>query len=419
MFCLACQIAVGAWAENSPGNDVTRAIELYKKGDMQGCSDLLRQATSGSARNNALAHYYLANALVAIHRAAEARAHYEAVYKLAPSGSLHELAKRGILSVGGTLPQPTSTSTAKTETTEKSSGPKRGYIGFQLVNRNEIDKIVPNSPAAIAGLKEGDLIVSIGGRTTANKDTEEVSQMTVGTAETNLVCEIERQGKRFQVSIRRAAKVDYSSIAGVRGKEAKTGDPLDSSMVSILRQTGDSKQAHQQVLQALSCIPHSVKEELTQSGVKILITPSITDARPEKKGQRPEGYVHGGDYENCPGMYTTDRNTLYIAERAQIDNNPRSFNTRIPEVALHELGHAYDFNKNLVTSSEFKEAYRQDMQHLSSSLKERYYYYTQEADQGHELFAELFATANGSHDTPGLDRAFPRCYQYIKGMIAR
>src|SRR5579883_1398530 len=257
--------SAAAGSGQMPSDDLQQGISLYKKGDMKGSCEALQRAVSGNAKRNAMAHYYLANALAVLHRRAEARAEYELSYRLANSTQLKDLAKRGITSLGGNVPQARSSTDVprgrsgsdSAEASSTSSGTKRGFIGLRFINGNEVDQVVPGSPSAVAGVQPGDLFTAIDGRSTTGLDEGSVSDMTVGAAGTKMICEIERQGKRLKVTIQRAERVDFNKIAGVRAATPKTGDKLDASLITMLKQTGDTQQAYSQVLQGLSSIPHS------------------------------------------------------------------------------------------------------------------------------------------------------------------
>lgn len=284
--------------------DVDKAIALYKKGDMAGCANILRAACSSTAANNPLAHYYFANSLVAQNRLMEARKHYEAVLQLVPSGPFRAQTITALRSIGGTVPTASAATPAAATGTQEKSGPKRGFLGLTLVHANEVDQIVPKSPAAEAGVKPGDFLLSVDGQSTTGRDGRFITSLLVGMEGTEVECEFDHAGKRYKVTMKRIGQVDFNSVAGVRGRTGPaTADKLDNIMVTKLQQTADTATVYKEVIQALAAIPKQVKEELAHSDVKVVIAPSITDARPDLKGVRPEAYVHGGDYENCPGMY--------------------------------------------------------------------------------------------------------------------
>ena len=206
---------------SAAGSELERAVALYNKGDMKGCCALLSSDCAGSAKNNAMAHYYYANALMALHQTSEARAQYEAVMRLAPSGSLHDFAARALGKTGGVPAAAGASSGAGPATV---SGVARGFVGVSLMEGNEIDKVVPSSPAATAGVKPGDLIMAINGKPCNNCDVATISRMIVGQAGSQIDMEIERAGRRFRVSMKREAKVNFNSVSSLRAAGPRTAE---------------------------------------------------------------------------------------------------------------------------------------------------------------------------------------------------
>jgi len=90
-----------------------QAIDAYNKADYQRCTTLLEAACLASLANDPTAHYYLANALVKLHRVKEAKAHYETAVNLAPNTALSKYAIAGLANLGGSARGPASAAGAK------------------------------------------------------------------------------------------------------------------------------------------------------------------------------------------------------------------------------------------------------------------------------------------------------------------
>jgi len=223
-------------------------------------------------------------------------------------------------------------------------------------------------------------------------------------------------------AVRSNIKSPQSAAAQPASKQPVELDPRDASFVTVHRQTPDTNSIKSTVLAALAVVPKKVKDDIREAGCSILICPTINEANPHLKNEKPAGYIHGGGYDNCPGMFYSGTKILYIAERAQYNNSPPQLNWAAASTTLHELGHAYDFAKSHVSSGgEFEKLYKQDYERLTNSDRTRWNYYCQEngGERGRsELFAELFAithgTAGGIDERSGdLAKVFPHCYQYM------
>ena len=206
---------------------------------------------------------------------------------------------------------------------------------------------------------------------------------------------------------------------------SKQIDPLDKPMVTIHRHTQDTDEIYNNVLSALSVVPRKIKDDVKGAGCKILVCPTILEANPHLANTKAAGYVHGGGYDNCPGMFYSGTKILYIAERAAWQSSPPQLNWMAASTTLHELGHAYDYAKSGISDShEFEELYKGDYDRLTNSERTKWQYYCQDegGERGRsELFAELFAIAHGTaggidKGSGGLVNVFPHCYSYIKSI---
>lgn len=218
------------------------------------------------------------------------------------------------------------------------------------------------------------------------------------------------------------AKSSSSSKEASREKKVSLSAE-DKSMIDIFQKknTGNTEFVYDEVASALSCLSTKTKKTLRTKGCRILIAPTILAARPDLRGVKPRGYLHGGGYDNCPGMFSPSTKTLYIPEKAAWRNSPPQLNKWAMKVSLHELGHAYDFcMSNQSESIGFREAVKKDHQKLTNTLRNKYWYYTQSGSGESELFAELFSVIHGpgvALNDENMLKVFPRATEYIKGLL--
>ncbi len=210
-----------------------------------------------------------------------------------------------------------------------------------------------------------------------------------------------------------------------KGKGLKDLPLADRTMVEVYqnRKTKDTDFVLDQVASALSALEESTKRTLREGGCKILISHTILTARPDMRGVKPRGYLHGGGYDNCPGMFDPSTKTLYVPEKASWRNSPPQLNRWVKEVALHELGHAYDHClKEASERADYRKAVNQDHQKLTNTLRRTYWYYTQPGAGESELFAELFAVVHGaaeSEDQEKMPLFFPTTTKYMKDLLGK
>lgn len=197
----------------------------------------------------------------------------------------------------------------------------------------------------------------------------------------------------------------------------------DKGMIKVFqdKKTANTNFVFSEVAAALNCLSKKTKKKLREKGCRILIAPTILAARPELRGVKPRGYLHGGGYDNCPGMFEPSTKTLYIPERASWRNSPPQLNKWAQKVSLHELGHAFDFClSNESDKATFKTAVKKDHQRLTNTLRNKYWYYTQPGAGESELFAELFSVIHGPDvrlNDPNMLKVFPRTTEHIKGLL--
>ncbi|MFA5843230.1 MAG: S41 family peptidase [Coriobacteriia bacterium] len=102
---------------------------------------------------------------------------------------------------------------------------------------------IPNTPAARAGLKAGDKIISIDGVTHKTWEVDDVVRRVRGPKDTTVKLLVERDGKRFKVSVKRA-KIDVPNVESrmigrdvgyvrLMGFNAKSGKEIASAMRAL------------------------------------------------------------------------------------------------------------------------------------------------------------------------------------------
>ncbi len=434
LVCTQVAIASGA-------NDVAAGIAAYNKGDFASATSILNNALL-TQKENAIGHYYLANAYLRQGNRVEAMKHYQIALTQHPSADLSAYCQKAIKDYGGATTAGTGAATTPGTTTSANpatakagaakSGSKNGFLGI-VFQDGTVYSVFPGSPSEKAGIKAKDRILMINGISTHMLTEERVLGMLTGDVGTTVNLSIDRSGKRYQVPITRAEPVEEmrshmatQTAATKKAQASSTADDFDKTMIVIHKHTGDTDAVYAQVITALSLIPRHVKEELSNFGTKIVIARTLVDANPEMRHEKPRGYIHGGGYDNCPGMYTPNNKQIFVGERASWHNSPPQLNHWVKSTMLHEMGHAYDHCRSDESgSSSFKAAYQKDFQHLSLSEKNEHYYYCQEGDAGpSELFAELFAlnlsSAGGIDErSPSLGKSFPSCLSYIQSFVGK
>lgn len=408
--------------------------------DNQKALALIEPYVHGSGAESSQAHLWYGRVLFRLKRIPEARAEFEKVIKMGSFADATE-AKASLSEIRE--PQSIASSITK--------GGRRGYVGL-LMEGSLVKDVLPSSPAAFAKIMSGDKITEIDRRSTAHMTTEDIVKFIHGPIGTTVTLTVERKGKLYTCPIKRAeveetvgrsgrtldftqssqTSADRASQHSVRSaseamqssKQVKKADgsavtdisPTDRALVTIHRKSGDSTPVYDQVAQCLQKVRPSLKKELLDWGLKIEIVPNILEARPELKGNKPRGYIHGGDYNNCPGLFMPADKTILVAEKASIGSSPYQRNVWVASTMLHEMGHAVDYMKLATNSEEFKTAYDEDNHRLTNELRNEFYYYTQNDAGGPELFAQLFAINLGAPESDAAEMkiAFPRTWKLVQ-----
>jgi hypothetical protein len=137
----------------------------------------------------------------------------------------------------------------------------------------------------------------------------------------------------------------------------------DAAFISVLRTTEDTERIYDDVMGALNLLPHKLKEQLAALGVKIVLTPTISEAftataDPALAGN---GYVSWKEY-------SPTAKTLYIAE------GPPDTDYGLPtydDVATGLL-YAFAYLRKIDASGVFSAAIAADYERIPPELAVKY-----------------------------------------------
>ncbi len=133
----------------------------------------------------------------------------------------------------------------------------RGYIGVELPNTEVerdrgtlgrgafIARVAPGGPAAVAGLRSGDLVVEIAGKRIASSK-ELINTITVQPVDASVPVRIEREGKAMELSIRIAQRpapkdLRLSDQPDQPAEETESADGGGSPLEKLLEQLGSGE----------------------------------------------------------------------------------------------------------------------------------------------------------------------------------
>lgn len=83
----------------------------------------------------------------------------------------------------------------------------KGFLGVQLTDQGlvMVTSVLPNTPAAKAGLREGDVIIKIDGVPATNLQTT-IQNISARRAGSLMVVDVQRGAKKFQIKVKVAAR---------------------------------------------------------------------------------------------------------------------------------------------------------------------------------------------------------------------
>lgn len=431
VLVLGLSTCLKANAYEDPLKDV---LSLYRQGKYKQAIKVMESLVSGSQMANSEAHYYYAVMLNKTGQIVEAKRHYKRSLEISPYGHMAELSKKAIANIE-------KVASGKTKITSSTSkGGRLGYTGL-AVKGNLVTRVFDRSPAQKARLMKGDRIVSVDGVKIDEQSKKNVYKRVRGPVGTTVRLQIKRGGKVYGCNLTRA-KVEHGVTAikfpkkgapsGVKvSNKIKVDIPKantrvkdkskDLKFISVKRETKLTAEIKKKVLEALALVSTEVKDDLYTWGLRVKITPAILESFPGFSNSKPRGYIHGGRYDNCGGLF--DDKTVFIAEKASMYNHPYQKNAFVKHTLLHEMGHGYDAYNNVTTSAAFLKAYKNDKDRIPNSLLKNYHYFLQPGSAGpSELFAELFAHVYGTNKgievhLAHYEKVFPRCTKYVTSIL--
>jgi len=201
------------------------------------------------------------------------------------------------------------------------------------------------------------------------------------------------------------------------GKKVKSLTPeLDASMVKVYKKSGDTALVNSQVMLALAAVPMKLKQELNQSGVHIVIVPSIPEYHPELAGKTANASAEK-DYSHEDAQFREKQKEIVVAERVAHRSDEPDTDNQVARATLRELGHAIDsYNGWTSSTPEFIDDYIKDRARMAPAMIAKAHNYLQPGGKAGRkaLFAELFqinrhGRARIKPRNEYLTKAFPMC----------
>ncbi len=190
----------------------------------------------------------------------------------------------------------------------------------------------------------------------------------------------------------------------LKGKRPNTATELAEAMVGRVKPLKDRPEVTSLLVMdikaALSEYPLSILNLLYSKGCRILISPTYIDRDPQSANSRPQGFEYGSTWKDCPGRF--DGRDIVVCEYT-IGNDVLEKASDPIGILRHEMGHAIDrFLGEISNTTDFKQAYSQDIHGLDEFVKPRLRYYIQTEGNGPaETFAELAAAKYGGKSQSG------------------
>jgi hypothetical protein len=383
----------------------TKAHKLIQEGKYKECLEYIEPLAQGGEARTPVVQYYYARCLQRSGRTAEAAEHFQAVLRLHPFGWLDTYSKRALEE----LKYSDDVKAGRVQTnTRRGFKAGVGYIGCKLM-ASKVKFVYPQSPAAKANLTVDDTIIAVDGKDCRSLGHEEISALLTGGA-----VESGRQ--------RTASSASTSADSG-DGKYVPTGAKLLPSdpQITVFRHTNDTDEMKDILISAVLRLPRSLRSEVASAGIGLTLAPTVLEAFPDMAMETPRGYIHGGGYSNCGGLFSPKHSAIYVGERVSMLSSVPHLNSRLEHTLFHEFGHAIDHCRHISHGASFTSAYEQDCGRLTNGVRTQFHYFTQEGQAGpSELFAELFSVniqkpnERNTNDI-NLSRTFPNCYKVVQG----
>jgi len=168
-------------------SELEAGIALYEQGLYEKCVPSLSTAVAGPEINNPIAHFYLANAYLKTNQPTLALAEYDKVWHLSPKSPAGKASLQMLPSL------------SKYAYTKDS-----GFIGIKL-SGDHVVTVFPDSPAAQAGLHDGDIIIAVDGQSFSELNPVSAVRLILGPVDTVVELKFKRDGNESVVRIKRAS----------------------------------------------------------------------------------------------------------------------------------------------------------------------------------------------------------------------
>jgi membrane-associated protease RseP (regulator of RpoE activity) len=172
---------------------LNEAIRAYSNGDYTSALKALTTGTETDLKDNALAHYYLARALLMNRKLDDARSEYAFAYGLDKTGGVGKLSLDALKSIA-------SDEAKKKEYAHTLTALTEGIVGVTL-GGGKIESVVPGGPAAKAGLKAGDEIVAVDSLQAKDLDDEGIRLLMRGTKGSSVKVQVKRGDKALTIEV--------------------------------------------------------------------------------------------------------------------------------------------------------------------------------------------------------------------------
>lgn len=397
---------------------------MYNKRAYADAARYLYAATTTSKYSrDPMAHYYLANTLLQLHRRNDAVAEYKVALELSPQGSIAQYCRAALKGLG---------MAAAAETT----APLRGAVGMKLnLDTGEILAVHPDSPAARVGLRVGDRVIAVDGRPLSELD--DVVEAIAGRVGSVVRLSVVRGAETNEYALTRVA-LTSSGVRTEPSRFAAASKPVVQTlamneravdvddMIEMVKPTDMHPELTADFIAdvkgALGRMPPKILQTLRGASIKVVLTPTMIDRYPELKNERPRGYHAGGSYKNCPAMF--DSPNIVVCEYYFESGRAQWLRQPDPVDALrHETGHALDSILGRMSDAvAFVNAYKQDFERLTEGDKRDLRYYCYNNDGAHsETFAELTSCLLGSKGywTRKLAECFPHTTDAVRSELTK
>lgn len=194
-------------------------------------------------------------------------------------------------------------------------------------------------------------------------------------------------------------------------------DEVGASLVSISRETDRSPAVHNEVLEALRLIPTKLKRELAESGVRIILTPTIAEVVPNfdelAKSFGVDRKVVEEYAKGWPVLYRPVQKKIYVAESWQgYTGNSITYNV------LNRCALALQNLHEFLDSKELHEVISADFACIPGDIM------SPNISQPSEFYASIFAVVLMSESDQnfgawpkGMTMMYPRTTRFVRATV--